>query len=503
MPHHLFIHHRFLVLAVLVLSLGVSLWALYLDPVINMDGILYVEAAAHFARGEWTQGFAVYKWPFYSLLIGALSAVTGMHGGHAAYTLNAGLYVVLVLGFVAFVKVLGGSRRALWLAAFVGLLHPVLNEFRAFVIRDVGYWACYLWGLAFLLAYARDGGTRLLTAGVVAALAAFLFRIEGFALLAVLPAGIYAARVGGARAAPFLVPAALAAAAAAAIAPVWQYVSEVNVSTPDLLLHPLHHVAESWRLIGDNVAARLQALQREFGGLGTGPAALSVYAGTALAMMLIESIKSVGIVFTGLLVYGLAACRIHVPAPMRNWWLLAVAVQVLLVLQFGLTNFFLAERYPVALALTVLPVVPLALDDIWRRFGSAGDSRRWRAVLVTVLLVVESLEGLDVATGKHYIKDAGLWLRASAPPGSTLYSNNRILAYYAGLEKALPDARYTWEEAMQQVWTDNWRRHDYFALVMPAAERRNEVLLFQRLDAEPVKTFGSDTGDRVLIFRAP
>jgi len=514
MPHHLLAHHWRLALAAAAASFLLTLWALHLDPVINVDGILYVEAADYFARGQWTAGFAVYKWPFYSFVIGTVSALTGIATGQSAYLVNACLYALTVLGFVAFVKVLGGGNRLLWLAAVVALLHPVLNEFRSFVIRDVGYWACYLWSLAFFLAYVRHGRPYLLAAGAAVAFAAFLFRIEGIVLITILPACIYASRSADPRrTAGVLILAALVTAAAVAAAPLWQYVSQVNVSTPALLADPLQHVAGAWSLIGAGIDDRLQALQREFPGLGSAAAALPVYVLTVLAMSCIEAVKSVGFVFTGLIIYAIRAGRVYIPEQMRSWWWLVVGIQALLVLQFGLSNFFLAERYPLALALTLLPVVPFFLDDLWQRgTGRKADSKPFssffslrRALtpfsLIAALIIVESVEGLDLSTEKRYLKDAGLWLRANAAPGSSVYSNSRILVYYSGLRESRSNREHTWDAAMREVWTDDWRRHDYFALVMTRANRQHEVLLFRQLDAQPVKTFANEDGDRVLIFR--
>jgi len=502
MPYRIAVDHPRLCFAAAAASILLTLWALYVDPVVNVDGVLYIEAAEHFARGEWQAGLSVYKWPFYSLFIAAVSLVTGMAGGHAAYFLNAGLYILAILGLIALVKVLGGGRRALWLAALVGLAHPTLNEFRSFIIRDVGYWACYLWTLALLLSYARNGDARLLAAGVIAAMGALLFRIEGIVLLTVLPACIYLGRGADRGWGPaVLLVAVLATAAAVAAAPLWQYVSEVSVSTAELLTSPWHHAANSWALVGAGIDDRLQALQREFPGLSSRAAALPVYLLTVLAIMLIELVKSVGIVFSGLIVYAARARHVHLAGDARRWWRLALGLQALLVLQFGVANFFLAERYPLALALTLLPVVPLVLDDLLRRAGQPERRHWWRAALIAALIAVETVEGLDIGTQKQYLKDAGLWLRANAPAGSEVYSNNRILIYYSALRDANPGADHSWETAMQEVWADQWQTYDYFALVMTRSRRQHEVLLLRRMGADPVKTFENENGDRVLIFR--
>lgn len=502
MSLHFLAHHRQLVFAAALASLLLSLWALYLDPVINMDGILYVEAAGDFARGDWSAGFAVYKWPFYSLVIASVSFLTGIAEGHAAYLVNAGLYTLIVLGFIAFVRVLGGSGRVLWLAAAVVLLHPELNAFRSFVIRDIGYWACYLWSLVFYLAYVRSGRSRLLSSGVLLAICAFLFRVEGIVLLTILPACIYVSRTGaGNRANTIVLLAALATVAAVAAAPIWHYVSEVKVSMGALLEHPLHHIANSWLMLGAGTADRLAALQRELPGVSSYATAVPIYLIIVLWMALLESMKAVGVVFAGLVIYAFCKQRTYIPESLRSWWWLMIGIQAALILQFGITNLFLAKRYPVALALTLLPIVPFLLDDLWRRWESRGRKNAWPTLIIAVLIGIQSLDGLDIGTRKHYLKDAGLWLSSNAPPGSSIYSNDRILLYYAGVKGSGPGTGYSWQAAMQEVWSDNWRSYDYFALAMPRRRGQHEVLLFREINAEPVMTFGNGRGDEVLIFK--
>jgi len=502
MPHDLIVRQWPLVLTATLVSLALSYWTLVLDPVINIDGTLYIQAAEHFAAGRWSAGIQIYKWPFYSLLVGATSAVTGLGGGHAAYLLNAGLYVLVVLGFAAMVRALGGSGRVLWLAAGLVLLHPVLNEFRPFVIRDIGYWACYLWSLAYLLAYVRHGRAPLLIVGAVLAAVAALFRIEGAILVAVAPACLVAARLRGSMASRVVsLTAAAAVIAVLAAAPLWQYVSEVHVSIDDLLRTPASHWLHSWELLGSQVADRLDALRRELPGLGSTAAALPVYLVVALLMSVLELAKSMGLVYAGVSAWALTRRAEYFEPSVTRWWWLLAGLQAMLVLKFALTSFFLADRYPVALGLTLLAVVPFWVDDMWQRFAALTAGARRTALAVLFLAVVEGVVALDVSTGKQYLKDAGLWLRATAPSGSSVYSNSRILIYYSGLQETRPGAAHTWEAAMHEIWSDSWRDHDFFALAVDESRRRNEVQLLRKLGTSPVSTFSNDDGDRVLIFR--
>lgn len=501
-PHQLLTQHRRLCLAAATVSVVLSLWALHVDPVVNNDGILYIEAAQYFSAGEWSAGFTVYKWPFYSFLVSAISIVTGLAAGHSAYLLNAALYVVLVLGFVAFVRALGGGSSAIWVAAAIALSHPVLNEFRSFIIRDIGYWACYVWSLAYFFAYLRYGRGNLLFLWLIFSALAFLFRIEGIVLVALLPACLYVTGTTGRHRTAALALLTFIGVLVVAVSPLWHYLSEIGANRDALATDPMRHVIESWKAGTTQVLSRLDALQREFTGITTKPIAFLVYLCTVLLIALTEVIKSLGIVFTGLAIYACSRITVITNGRQRRWWLTVITVQALLVFLFVLSSFFLAERYPVGLALAILAIVPLVIGKFWEERIKPGKGIGWRGATVAALLAIEAIEGLDLATEKQYIKDAGLWLRQNAAPDSTLYSNNRILVYYAGLKQGGTGFDRSLEKAMTEVWTGDWKTYDYFVLVMNKRDTRNEVLLLKKIGSKPLKTFTSERGDQVLVFHS-
>lgn len=501
-PHYLILENRQLCLTALVASLLLSLWVVYLDPVINNDGILYVEAAEHFRSGQWGAGLSLYKWPFYSLVIGAASAVTGLAGGHAAYAVNAALYVLLMLGFVALVRSLGAGRTVQWIALLVALAHPGLNEYRAFVIRDIGYWASYLWALAYFFAYLQQRSNRLLTGWIVCSVLAFLFRVEGVLLFTVLPACLYAFECQGRKRALALALVAVITALILSASPLWQYLSELDMTDEALTTNPLEHLFSSWSTRASEVLTRLDALRWELDGITSRLMALAVYVSTSAFIMLYELVRSLGVVFSGLVVYSLVRSIRFARHGLRRWWTIVAGIQVLLVFQFVFANFFLADRYAVALALTLLAVVPFCLERLWRDWQRSDRRLSVGSILLVLLLAVQTVDGLDTATEKGHVKEAGLWLRANAATGSTLYSNSRILVYYSGLRETRGDPSYTWEEAMSELWTDRWQAHDYFALVLSRSDTRHEVQLLKRIDTEPVKRFTNDGGSAVLIFRS-
>ena len=83
-------------LAVAVLgSLALSLTAVWQDPVINRDGVLYLLAARQLVAGDWLAALALHPLPGYPLLLAGASVLPGLGAEAAAHGLNAVLSAVL------------------------------------------------------------------------------------------------------------------------------------------------------------------------------------------------------------------------------------------------------------------------------------------------------------------------------------------------------------------------------------------------------------------------
>ena len=182
-----FTDHKDIALISACLSLLISAWCVYLDPVINNDGIQYIKAAQRIADGQFSELITIYKWPFYPFLIALIQLLLPVNIEVAAHLLNAGLTIILVIAFLSLVYELGGNRKTITVAAFIILLFPSVNELRSEIIRDIGYVGFYLYSITFLLRYFRNKERRNLFGWLVCMTFAIFFRIEGAILLFVLP----------------------------------------------------------------------------------------------------------------------------------------------------------------------------------------------------------------------------------------------------------------------------------------------------------------------------
>src|SRR5579883_222646 len=174
----------------LTASLILSFWLSYRETVINPDGICYLLSAQTVGTASLKEVIHLCpqsQWPFYSVLIYAVSQASHFSYTASAYFLNALFSLLSVTAFILIVKELGGSKRVLWLSALVILLNHEFISMREYIIRDHGFWAFYLASLYLLLRYFREPGLNLALAWSACLLIATLFRIEGAVFLLSLP----------------------------------------------------------------------------------------------------------------------------------------------------------------------------------------------------------------------------------------------------------------------------------------------------------------------------
>jgi len=488
--------------AVLV-SLALSVWSVYRDPVINNDGILYLSAAAAFLAGDWRGAFALYPWPFYSWLIALTHLGTGFAFEHCAHLLNALFQAATVWAFITVVKELGADRRVMAAAALVILLHPGLNEYRPFVVRDFGYWAFYLLALLWLLRFFKrpSTGSALAWGGVM--VAATLFRIEGLVILVLLPLALlfqrdvaFPTRLGR------LGTAQLVTLAVLAVLLGWVLLGH-SIET-SRLTEPAQWLQQFWRQLAGGFQQKASALsQAILNKYSMGYAVAGV-----LAVLVVILVTKLVVALSPL--YALLALHAWrgrlVPTLAENGRVLGwlVLLQTTMVAGFLANHFFVTGRYPMALALTIMLLAPfslVALYDGWRENQGAWRRRRWLFPAVCAVLLWMAVDGLySFGASKTYLRDAGLWLEERTPPEARLHSNSKPLTFYAGKRERNWARGFNWDETAQLVQDGSWRSYDYLAIAIDRKHPERLEVLQAALGREPVARFVNNRGDQALIF---
>ncbi len=80
---------RSVYVAAIVLSLALSGWSAYAQQIPNPDALYYLRSAEFYHAGQWQQGMAVYRWPFFSLTVAGMMFLTGVTAPVAAQVVNA------------------------------------------------------------------------------------------------------------------------------------------------------------------------------------------------------------------------------------------------------------------------------------------------------------------------------------------------------------------------------------------------------------------------------
>ncbi len=492
--------HPILALAGIAASVALSLWALYIDDIINNDGVYYILTAEYIAAGEWSNALAVFKWPAYSYLIFLVQHLPGVDFETAARAVTTAGFTLAVLGFVSAVHALGGRGRILYLAMVVALVYPGINESRAYLVRDALFLALYLFALAGLFRYVATHRARQLVLSAICLLLAALFRVEALMIALLLPALAALRETRGRTALATLVGYILVAVPALALFYGWWIFRPEDGDAAWMGLE------EPWAVFGPAMDQVFAEFQGHLASAGLANDAAGVLSGVGLVAWLVvrETVEAVSVPFGLLLLVEAVRGRMFesFSRPQRRLigWVIVLHLVALFV--FAAAKFFLAPRYPVALATTLVLAVPFILDRYLRtvtgwpsrlRRGAAGAG-------LALLLLLNGFEGVDNFTDKHYLREAALWLREHAPPDYRLASNDLKLAYYAGRYREKWVVFRESDEFREFLVTDQWKWKDYVAVNLRRKEPELESLVMRNLAQEPIRRFESPNGDRLLVF---
>lgn len=517
------IQRRNIYIATFLLSLVFSALAVSIDPVINNDGIWYLSVARVFAAGEWklaVQSDVAYQWPFYSFLVGQLSAVSGMGIEWSAWVLNAVFTATTVTAFVAICRELGADNKTLFFAAIVFLLLPALNNYRSFIIRDLGYLACYSLGLLYFFRYLRTRSNIHAIAWGLFMSAGFLFRTEALVFLVLAPL-VLLVLSGYSPAERF-----------------WLYLKSniVLFAFSAIGFLVLFYLSQAYpekeitglvsRHINRGLSAFLNGGQILAGYGESLRSGVLAYYSKGFAMMM--ALLLLGFIFIFKVIHA-----ITLPYALLWWygkrqrvsffgknehrvWSVFILINVLLLSVFLYTAAFLVTRYIMALTLTLLLCVPFLAAWFHRQWQLGAVNTRKQRILVYAILVLAVFLALDgfISTGptKTYLKEAGLWLEGTMQPGDRLFSSNAQVRFYAkrinlldykdAPKEASQMIRQTpWQEVVQGLDSAAYKDYDYVALTVNRHKKEQLPYAVSKMGAEPIKVFVNNRGDKLAIFK--
>jgi hypothetical protein len=465
-------------------SLLLSFVAVQTSPILNRDGMLYIETA----RGFLERGMAGsdFDWLFLPLLIAVLSYITHLDLEPVAYILNA----LFLAGTCALMVDLTRRRmpEITWATCLAVLTMPAFNGYRDYLLREYGYW--FLSALAFWLAMRweqRAFRWREAVACQLALACAALFRLEaGVFFLALVAWQLFSA------------PAERR----------WQRVLMIGwlplgVVTGLIVLTTIGAIALPARVVYYLDAANILGAQDGFGKAVSGLVALlpkysseeaaQILLIGLLAMIPVKFLKMSG-VFVLPFLYGFVrrpAREVFSSWPLLSWAFLAHVVALGAFVTYQL---FLIGRHVSILNLLAIPVFGMGLALLMARFP------RWKVPMLALAVLTMLANVISLSPGNTQLRIAGEWLAANSPNPDVVYVDDPRVAYYAGWGFSSRKQQVLDQRHLEQAVTVG----RYSMLVLAESRRRPWIDAWLAVkDLRPLRRFDNGVGQAVVVVQLP
>jgi hypothetical protein len=415
-------------------SLILSFWVGVRDNVINPDGICYLLGAQYFETAglkDVIHFCPQSQWPFYSALIFGMVKLTHLSYLHAAQLINAILSMTTVLSFILIVQTIGGSKRVILLAALAILFDHQMNVLRDNVIRDHGFWACYLLSMYVLLRFYRQPSIWLALAWSAVSLVATLFRIEGAVFFILMPLTALFATTNSFKSRfknALMLNAPLMTVAIAGM--IWL------AAHPQYTLDHLGRVNELFQQMSSGfemIMSRYHAAKTALAQYVLPPDGYADAKAVTISVWVCWYLYNVTLTFSLgyalLLLYAWFAKSSSFTREGKVVIGAAVFINVVITMAFLAEHLFISKRYLVALTLTLMIWVPFAVDHLISQWGVM--KHRLFLVLTMTLVFMAAFGGIvEFGYSKTYVKQAGHWVSHNVPQQAAVYANDFQLMYY-------------------------------------------------------------------------
>jgi len=486
------------------ISVLLSIWSACSESVINPDAICYLLSAEAIARSGW---FAVIhntcpqaNWPFYSILIFALSHVVSLSYLVSAYLLDGLFSLISVITFICIVKELGGSTRVLYLAMLVILASHEFNSVRQYIVRDHGYWAFYLLSVFFLLKYARNVQWVDVCGFYLSLLIATLFRIEGVIFLLVVPfVFLLLPSLSFQQRLKCFITLYTPLFIICFVLAVW-YLLHSATTHFGRLLEVIYQIRHGLILmLASFQSAKIGLAQHVLAPEAARDAGMLLFLGLVI-WYIVYAMINLSWGYVCLVIY---ACYHRVMSYKQDvLWIIStyLLVNVGITFVFFTQHLFLSKRYLIALSLMFMLFVPFALDTLCARFA---EYRARVFLIFSIFFIIFSTIGGIVNFGysKNYIREAGDWIVHHVPDNASLYVNDYQLMYYSkhfneNIFQIFPIYLH-----INILQNEQWKQYDYLALRLDKQHMTKAMSFISLLRIKPEKLFVNRRGDGVVIYK--
>lgn len=179
---------------ILSITAGIFTWRVMdiRNDWINVDSIIYLDAAKAIIQGHWHEAYQIYNWPFYPSLIALLAKIFEIDVLNSAKILNIIFFSITVFSLAKIVEQINPNKVTLsYLALLLFGSKYIAGSILPMLLRDQGFWACLTTATLFLTRFLSTRKFCYTLLWQFSIVLATLFRIEGAIYLAILPLTIF------------------------------------------------------------------------------------------------------------------------------------------------------------------------------------------------------------------------------------------------------------------------------------------------------------------------
>jgi len=413
-----------------LVSLLLSLQAVYFDDIINSDGVLYLQMTEAYLAGGLQAVKGLFDWPTFSILIAWIHQLTSLSIETSALILNSLFFILLTDALVLISSLLVSTPRQLSIAAVLILCFTPINEYRDFILRDPGYWAFCSLALYQFMLFLNSPNYKAATLWQVFMISAILFRIEGTVILLGLPLFLLWARRPSEG---FKQIAQVSYLLAIAFLAIVTFV----LSRPDLMaaFGKLGSISKYLDLSAyiNTLSQYADIIRHQILNQYSEDYAAFILIAGMLAMFFYKILKAFSVSY--IIVYIATASKTLQPhaKQLQQLLLYFLALNILLLITFLFKQYFISSRYTLMALIGLLLLVMHSL--------SHGIERLWlgkNKLLLSIIALALFYSVADTSTQskrKTYIKDAALWAAHNLPEDSLVMTDNGFILYYFDAEK--------------------------------------------------------------------
>lgn len=473
---------------------------------INDDGVLYLEVAKHFVRGDWHGGWALYPWSLYSMLVAGVSGATGISLEASANSLSVMFFAIATLAFTRLIRLVGGNNYTVAAGAVLLFTNGyIVADVLPLIWRDQGFWATFLTSLCLFVRYYRYGRVLDVLIWQVIGLCAALFRTEGLMFLVLTPPILLfkSGNSPGQRGRQLLLAYSLSLLVVAAIT-LGQLAGWI---APDTVPPPVQmartYLSQIYLQISEGLEAKAQIFDEQVLGRFVGDYAMHGLLLTLLAVILGNIIGVAGwlnFLLASFQVWSRKNLQMNRDATVVLYW--SGAIAIINMLLTVLAYFLLAGRYVVPFALILTVFGAFGLTALFQNADQAAPGRgrkRLLFIIAFILFVQGSLIFKPKPAGYTYEIQAVNWAREYAQDDRRVFYDNARLRYYAGLPIGERGKEYT-DEIAEAIRDGSLVKHDVLVLHIEREDVEQERYIIEKLGYKPVKEFTAHRKASIVVL---